>query len=238
MWIGPLPAPAKWMRTWQQKNPDWKYELWDNERVSHETRPWELQDLIDRLTPTEEMLARWKEGFTRAVEGEITHAYHRLADIYRYEILFRYGGYMPGADSVALRSLDQVRPWKEDTELYTLNTGHLYTEARERLGRQPGGTMTDLYERYDPDNASPPLAARAGHPFLEACINDLKRSGIRIAPAVDMTGNVFMGKMLRKYGHFPGIEVKPYLKRADRHRNGMHSIHMAGTTKNCYRLGR
>lgn len=86
VWVGDLPAPTKWLNTWPKMNPGWNYTLWDNEKVFG--REWVNQEMMD-------CYARGKRW-----EG--------VADIVRYEILYNHGGFMPGADSECLRSVDKL----------------------------------------------------------------------------------------------------------------------------------
>lgn len=86
IWVGPKEAPAEWMNTWKEKNPDWEYTLWDNEKVFG--RKWINQKHIDYYR-----------------ERQI---WHGVADVVRYEILWEQGGFMPGADSVCLEPIDEL----------------------------------------------------------------------------------------------------------------------------------
>lgn len=83
IWVGDEPAPKKWMSSWRKKNPDWEYRLWDNEAIKK----------LD-IKNKKHFLYYWNY-----------HIWHGVADILRYEILYTYGGYMPGADSECLRKL-------------------------------------------------------------------------------------------------------------------------------------
>ena len=86
IWVGPKPAPMKWIDTWKEKHPDWEYILWDNDKVF--SRTWINQKHVD---------------FYR--EKEI---WHGLADVIRYEILYEYGGFLHAADSECLRPVDEL----------------------------------------------------------------------------------------------------------------------------------
>jgi tetratricopeptide (TPR) repeat protein len=86
IWVGPKEAPTEWMNTWKEKNPDWEYTLWDNEKVFG--RKWINQKHIDYYR-----------------EKQI---WHGVADVVRYEILFEQGGFMPGADSICLEPIDEL----------------------------------------------------------------------------------------------------------------------------------
>lgn len=86
IWIGPRPAPTRWMKTWRDHHPDWNYHLYDNEYLRN--KKFKTQDQI------EEYLKRGQ--------------YPGVADLMRLEILFENGGLMPGADSICLRSMEHL----------------------------------------------------------------------------------------------------------------------------------
>lgn len=248
VWIGPLPPPKKWMDSWKNMNPEWEYILWDNKKVF--SRKWKNQHLIDYA------LAQYKKGKGAGANGEdiftsargavftgekaTLFAWHVIADIIRYEILYEYGGYMPGADSRCLKPIDRVNPFA-DCDLYTLSTGHLFEKHRARIKEKypngkPKGRDRLLWRRYAPNNASPILASSKHNEFLLHCIEELSKLK-KVGEAVDDTGNVFMGRMLKKYPPKNAL-IKPYILRKSRIGRGFHSIHYAGTTKNTYHLGR
>lgn len=100
IWIGPKPAPLKWMDTWVQKHPDWEYQIIDNDYISK--RRFHNQHLIDQY------LTMPKQ-----------HGYAGAADLIRYEILFEHGGLMPEADSICLENTEEL--WIEPPEFcYTV----------------------------------------------------------------------------------------------------------------------
>jgi len=84
LWVGPEKLPLKWMNTWKDKHPDWKYVLWDNEAVKN--FKFKNQKHIDYYTG---------KGI-----------WHGIADVARYEILNKYGGVWQGADSECLHPVD------------------------------------------------------------------------------------------------------------------------------------
>ncbi|MFK7866309.1 MAG: glycosyltransferase family 32 protein [Alphaproteobacteria bacterium] len=88
IWIGPFQMPWHWMKTWPEKHPDWEFVLWDNQRMAASN--FYNQHLID------EYMRR--------------KAYAGVADLMRYEILYRFGGIMPGSDSVCLMPIDELFP--------------------------------------------------------------------------------------------------------------------------------
>lgn len=100
IWVGPLPPPTKWMKTWPEHHPDWEYRVWGNDDLAGIR--WHNRKHMDHYAA----LGRW--------DG--------VADLMRYEILYEHGGAMPGADSVCLRPIDEL--FEDDFELYAVNTGH------------------------------------------------------------------------------------------------------------------
>ena len=246
IWVGQLPPPTKWIKTWPKHNPDWEYRVWTNDDLYNEK--WILQKQIDGYLKQADEVA--KSGTYRNARGviydgekAILFVWHVIADLMRYEILYKYGGYMPGADSECYQPILKVRTDFLDQEIYSLNTGHIFKSYRRDLeGRLKGLSDWEkkLYERYAPENASPILGARKGHPFLKLCIDQLSKLEEKdLGEAVDTTGNVFMGKMIRLYGvdrlQFPKYKLKDFRQRFPEQ---FFSRHHSGTTKGTYELGR
>ena len=86
LWIGPLPRPEKWMRTWKEFNPGWEYKLWTEKEIF--SRLWINQSWID---------------YYRA-----RRQWHGVSDICTYEILHEHGGFMIGADAVCQNPIDEL----------------------------------------------------------------------------------------------------------------------------------
>jgi mannosyltransferase OCH1-like enzyme len=74
------------METWKKKHPDWDYQLFDNSYLS--SRRWRCEAQIN-----EYMKRRLYAG---------------VSDLMRYEILFEQGGFLPEADSICLRKVDEL----------------------------------------------------------------------------------------------------------------------------------
>lgn len=83
IWIGPRPAPDRWIETWRRLNPDFEHRLWDEAEI-------------------EAFGLRNEAVYQRFAEAGI---YDGAADVARVEILHRYGGVYVDADSVALRPI-------------------------------------------------------------------------------------------------------------------------------------
>lgn len=86
IWIGPNPAPERWMQTWVDRHPDWEYHIYDNDYLK--SGSFRTAQQIDEYM---------RRG-----------SYAGAADLLRYEILFQHGGYMPEADSICLEPIDEL----------------------------------------------------------------------------------------------------------------------------------
>jgi glycosyltransferase involved in cell wall biosynthesis len=85
IWIGPKPAPTKFMDTWKDKNPEFTYIRWNEEEIK--TRLLKLR-CIEKIQEIEEMCGK--------------------ADILRLEILYQYGGIYIDADSICIEPIDDL----------------------------------------------------------------------------------------------------------------------------------
>ena len=86
IWIGPKPAPLKWMNTWKDKHPNWKYTIFDQTKLmkSH----FYNQHLINYY-------------YTKGL-------YSGVSDLIRYELLYEFGGFFPEADLVCFENTDEL----------------------------------------------------------------------------------------------------------------------------------
>jgi glycosyltransferase involved in cell wall biosynthesis len=85
IWIGDLPKPNL-IETWKEKHIDYDFYEWDNETIK--TFPFRLKKHIDKFI---------EKGM-----------YHGAADLIRYEVLYKYGGFVAPADSECLNSIDEL----------------------------------------------------------------------------------------------------------------------------------
>lgn len=83
IWIGPLNAPIKMMNTWKKKHPDFEYIFWNEAEIIRRGMTFECQKQIDEMAE---------------INGK--------ADIMRWEILAKYGGYFVDADSICIEPFD------------------------------------------------------------------------------------------------------------------------------------
>lgn len=129
IWIGPKPAPLKWMNTWKVLHSNWNYWIFDNDKLNNET--FYTGDVIHHLVSLKN--------------------YVGAADVIRYELLFKYGGFIPPADSVCHLNTD---------ELFD-NTGELAYVVYEN-------------EIIRPDMFCPVYASTPNHPFLKILLDDIQ----------------------------------------------------------------
>lgn len=85
LWIGPKPRPSNFMKTWEEKHPDFEYILWSEEELKKRQFPLRC---INKINEIEE------------INGK--------ADIIRWEILYHYGGLFVDADSLCIEPFDYL----------------------------------------------------------------------------------------------------------------------------------
>jgi hypothetical protein len=196
IWIGPLEPPHEWMQTWKDLHPDWKYTLYDNDFLAS------------------------GDFETHAQIGEYLNrgSYAGAADLLRYEILYKFGGYLAAADSICLHSIDELLA--NDQSLYTVYENEF---VRGHL-------------------VSPIAAATPGHPFIRLLIDRLKE----VDPAdLDVpwkqTGNLFVAEMIEE--HQPDIVIWPshylipvhYTGRTYKGTGKIYAEQLFGSTKKSYK---
>lgn len=162
IWIGPKVPPTEWMKTWIDKHPDWAYTLYDNDYLyNNEFRTW---------PQIEEYLKRgWYAG---------------AADLLRYEILYREGGYLAPADSLCLHPIDELL--EDGGELYTVYENEF---LRGQL-------------------VAPIVAAVPGHPFVKELIDRLSSVAPRdLDHPWKQTGNLFVAELIEELK--PEITIWP-----------------------------
>lgn len=125
IWLGsPLPARCKPMiDSWKKMHPDWEVKLWTDQDV----KKFRMVN---------------QKAFDRAVN------FGEKSDIWRYEILYRYGGLYVDTDFECLQPFDELH---KTLEFYT-------------------GIAYDL----EPVLFNGLIGSRPGHPILKACIDSLK----------------------------------------------------------------
>jgi len=84
IWVGDQSKkPENLMRTWRDNHPNWEYVLWTEK---------EIEDF----------------GLINKARYSIHPMLSGKADIARYEILFRFGGFFIDADSISIKPLDDL----------------------------------------------------------------------------------------------------------------------------------
>ena len=83
LWIGDKPPPSTMMKTWKDKHPDFEYILWNEDEFVRRNFVSNCSEQIKLINE---------------INGK--------ADIYRWEILYQYGGIFVDADSICIESLD------------------------------------------------------------------------------------------------------------------------------------
>lgn len=153
IWIGPKPAPRDWMDTWPKTHPDWSYTVFGNDTLTG--FPFRLRSLINEYA--------WRG------------AWARVQDMMRYELLYRYGGFMADADSICLHPVDDL-----------LDRARAYT----------------VYDRPETDpyrGVCPILACEPQNPFVGAIIDRLAtREPWELRKPEVSTGNRFLMSMIRE----------------------------------------
>ena len=84
IWIGSSPCPTNLTKTWKEKHPDFEYILWTEAELETQQIHFECRHQI-QLIPE--------------INGK--------ADIIRWELLWKFGGYFVDADSICIEPFDQ-----------------------------------------------------------------------------------------------------------------------------------
>lgn len=164
IWIGPNPAPTEWMQTWPMHHPEWAYTIFDNQTL--DCTSFQNQHLID-------------EYLNRGI-------YSGAADLIRYELLYKHGGFIPPADAVCLHNTNEL--WVESEDF-------CYTVYE--------------HESLRPGYVSPIYACNPKNHFVKLIIDTLNQ----LQPqdlnnhAYKSTGNEFLARMIEL--HKPKIKIFP-----------------------------
>jgi mannosyltransferase OCH1-like enzyme len=85
IWIGNKPAPTKFMDTWRDKNPEFKYMRWNEKEINNHAAIFSCRNRVYEI---------------EEINGK--------ADILRWEILYEYGGVFLDADSICIEPIDDI----------------------------------------------------------------------------------------------------------------------------------
>jgi len=157
VWVGDRECPRDWILSWRDKHPNWDFYLWNEQNIIG----FECQELID-----------W------CLKNKI---YAAVADIVRYEVLYRFGGVAVDADSECLIAIDELLDIKED-----------FFACYQS-------------EKYRPKLLSLQIGATKGNKLLRSIIDELKTRKEVINPWMD-TGNLLLTCMVGGTKH----DVKIY----------------------------
>lgn len=194
IWIGHLPAPIIWMDTWRNMHSNWEYTLYDNYFLKE--FPFKTRVQID------EYLKRGQ--------------YAGVADLMRLEILYEFGGLIPGADSICLENTE---------EIFNKSCPHTVFENEYIRGHL-----------VSPIQASPRKSDFIGEMIEELCQirpNELDEPWIS-------TGNLFTALMIDKLR--PEIEILPSHYLIPQHFTGLnykgegkiYAVQLFGSTQSTY----
>ena len=166
IWVGPKQAPIKWMNTWKDKHPEWNYWIFTDEMLKDKISSFHNKHLI------EEYYNRKK--------------FNGVADLIRYELLYRTGGFIPPADAICLHNTD---------DLFTSPDEYCYSVYEN--------------EKLRPRYISPIMASNPENEFVKILIDNLHSLN-----AEDLkdevwksTGNEWLARMI--HNHEPKITIWP-----------------------------
>lgn len=115
VWVGDeSKRPDNYIRSWGELNPGWEVKIWGN--TEYQEINWINKPYMQKM---------WDAG-----------ALHGVADLMRYEILFREGGFCVDADSECIRRLDD--------ELFDERTVLTYENTETRPGLISVGYMASV----------------------------------------------------------------------------------------------
>ncbi len=164
IWVGDeTKRPDNCIETWRQMNPDWSVRVWGNRHLLSEN--W--QNVV-----------HIREMMTRELNG--------VADIMRWEILERHGGFAVDADSVCIRPLenwlfepDIFACWENEIESPGLvASGYVYSHPGSALIRQVISDIRDL-----PDMRGGRAWQLVGPQRLTDTMRKIRYTGITLYPS-------------------------------------------------------
>jgi hypothetical protein len=178
IWIGQRPAPTKMMNTWKEKHPDFEYILWTEAEIEKRGIKFESQAKIDSV---------------RELCGK--------ADIIRYEILWKYGGYYIDADSICIEPLDSYITDKRAFAIYENEVVRKDLVANGILGAVPGYPLfRDMLAWIKSDESTPLIANyrawfAVGPALLTRFLDTGKYSDFSVFPSHCFLPNHFTGEI-------------------------------------------
>jgi hypothetical protein len=164
VWVGDEnKRPDNCIETWRRKNPGWIVRIWGNRELT--SLEWHNHKHLS------EMLNR--------------QAWDGVADIMRWEILDRHGGFAMDADSICLRSLED---WLFEPQIFAcweneiihpglIANGYVYSHPGNPLIRQ---VIDDI---YDLPNVSGRASGLTGPHRLTQTFHRVRYTGLTIYPS-------------------------------------------------------
>jgi hypothetical protein len=150
------------MQTWKDKHPSYTFMSWDNETVPT------LDGGIERLIAQMWGAGRW----------------HGVSDLVRYEVLYRYGGFVAPADSECLQPIDDLL----ELEAFACYESEDWRPGliSPHLGAAPGdaliGAILDRLRGMDTVLHDDPWKV-TGNALLTQMVAELGYSRIKILPS-------------------------------------------------------
>lgn len=165
VWIGrKYKKPKTLMKTWKKMNPACEYIEWTEKNLREES--FSLQRQID------DMQSLW---------GKVT--------IMRYELLYKYGGFIVDADSECIKSLD---------DFFFENERFTCYENEERGNY---GGVSRLSAGY--------MGAKKHDEFYKLCIDELSTRNVKRFKSHVVVGNLFFATMCLRYKNEFPMKIYP-----------------------------
>jgi mannosyltransferase OCH1-like enzyme len=207
IWVGPRERPDHWINSWRDKHPGWEFHLWGND--DYRSIDWRSRRQMDRFEA---------EGHWAGV-----------ADLMRYEILFRHGGVYVDADALCVRALDD---W--------LLHNHMFA-VRESERHRPGLIINSFIGSVPEHPALSDIVkaiSRMNAPVRQWSWRHLRKMNIMPWKSV---GPRFFTKMIRPYCPelvtvLPSILFLPrhFLDADERSCDSTYARHFWGSTRKAY----
>lgn len=196
IWLGDQSKkPVRFMTLCKEMNPSWTYMEWTDSN---------LPRLINKA------------------QFDTIRTYCGKADILRYELLLRYGGFYIDADSECLRPLDDVLTQNESFACYEseqkmpglIANGYLASQQNSPLAQ----LLVDEISKQRPEQMhSKETWQQVGPQFLTNCVNTSKYKSLTIYPShyfipVHHSGNMYSGDFKPYFMQHWGTTKKSYGK--------------------------
>lgn len=148
IWVGPKPRP-KFYEGWQRNHPQYEFMFWNEHSIK-----------AARFS-----LIKHTEAFLTAGK------YHGVADLVRYEVLHRYGGFVAPADSESVSPIDDLL----DNDIFACYEN----------------------EEVKPGLVSPHLGSVAGNGLLKIILDDLRSRESITGDPWKVTGNLYLTEKIK-----------------------------------------